>query len=263
MNPKNDIISKVRQYLTDIDAGKAEMFSALLLDNRAQRCLVHATLGFPSAVTISNVDAILQEVRESVAGELIERAARREAEMAELHQAELATLAAAQRAAALEYESVALADRHRAQSLIEERDRIASERAVELQEARDLILLKDAEACEDVDRRVGKAVSAARVSKQIVAWLLVIAYLAVVWVTYDLSPDLGIWKKVVTALVALSGFWFIPQLVFRFFGGLIWQWRFEKAVDALGLHSHLDEFQIDAETETAIRKEQKNVPGSS
>lgn len=255
MSPKNDIISKVRQYLTEVDSGKAEMFSALLLDNRAQRCLVHSTLGFPSAVTASNVDAILQEVRESVAGELLERAAQREAEMAESHQAELSALTDAQRDAALEYENAALVDRQRAKSLIDEQARIASERAIELRETRDRIVLMEAEGRQDVDRRVGKAVSWARVSKKVVAGLLVIVYLAAVWVTYDLSPDLGVWKKVVAALVALSGFWFVPQLVFRLLGGLIWKWRFGKAVDTLGLRSNIDEFEVDVDKETAVRKD--------
>lgn len=254
MNPKSDIISKVRQYLTEIDTEKSEMFSALMLDNRAQRCLVHATLGFPSAVTTNNVDAILQEVRESVAGELLEKAKRREAEIVESHQAALSTLVAEQKAAALEHESTVLVERRRAQSLIDERDRIANESAVELQKARDQLALKEAETREDVDARVRRAVSAACMSKRIVAGLLVMMYLAVVWVTYDLSPDLGMWKKIIAVLVALSGFWFIPQLAFKFFGEFIWRWRFDNKARALGLGAYLDGFQVDVENETVIRK---------
>lgn len=255
MNPKGDIISKVRQFLTEVDAKKAEMFSALLLDNRAQRCLVHATLGFPSAVTSSNVDAILQEVRESVASELLERAELREAEMTKMHQAELSSLVESKNAVTLEYESIVLAEKFRAQSLIEERDRIANEKALELQQARNQLFLKNAEARKDVDSRMVKAVSSARASKRFVAGLFVIVYFAVVWVTYDLSPDLGILKKIVAVSVALLGFWFIPQLVYKSLGGIVWKLRFYKAVETLGLCAYLDEFQVDVNAETAIRKE--------
>ncbi len=254
MNPKNDIISKVRQYLTEIDSEKAEMFSALLLDNRAQRCLVHATLGFPSAVTTNNVDAILQEVRESVAGELLEKAERREAELAEIHQAEISALVEAQRGAALEHETNLLAERIGAQALVAERERIANESNRALEEARRQLSQSAIEALDDIDSRMQRAISTAANSKKLVAGFLVILYLTAVWFTYDLSPDLGVWKKIVAIVVALLGFWFVPQLAYRLFGEIVWKWRFDRSIEALGLRSHLAEFLVDVRAESVVRR---------
>lgn len=253
MIPKADIISKVRQYLTEIDAEKAEMFSALLLDNRAQRCLVHTTLGFPSAVNAGNVDAILQEVRESVAGELLEKAERREAELTAAHQAELLALSEGQRAAELEYQSAILAANQRAQSLAEEGERIARERTSELEKAKNELSITEAKSREDVDNRMSKAVSVARTGKRSVAGLLIVLYLALVWLTYDMSPDLGVWKQIAAVLVALAGFWFIPQLTYKYFGTMVWRWRFDGAVRSLGLEPYLDEFHVDVKSEIVQR----------
>lgn len=253
MSPKNDIISKVRQYLTEIDADKAKLFSALLLDNRAQRCLVHATMGFPAAVTTSNVDAILREVRESVAGELIEKSERREAKMTAAHQAEISALAETQRADSLKYEGELLSLKQHAQSLIDERDRVATESRVELDEARRQLLLKEAKGREDVDSRMAQAVSAAQFSKRLVAVVLIILYLALVWVTYDLSPDLGIWKKIVALLVAVFGFWLVPQISFKFLGDAVWRWRFDRATRRLALTNYIHEFNVNPESGTVHR----------
>ena len=49
-------------------------------DRRAQRCLVHTTLGFPSAITPENAEEILLEIRRSTATE-IEQAAREREEV--------------------------------------------------------------------------------------------------------------------------------------------------------------------------------------
>lgn len=92
MSPRTDVVSKVRQYLIELDPEKANLFVTLMRDQRAQRCLVHSTLGFPSAITPDNAEQLLEEVRLSVAAEVRGEAERREAELKHDHEEELARI---------------------------------------------------------------------------------------------------------------------------------------------------------------------------
>lgn len=255
MTPKNDIIGKVRQYLTEMDREKAEVFSALLLDNRAQRCLVHATLGFPAAVTSSNVDVILKEVRESVASDLVEESRKRESELAEAHRTQLSEMMETQKADSIKYESELLLERSRANSLIDDHDRVSREEKRKLDEVAAQLLSKESQSRADVDSRMEMALAAAKLGKQVAAFAMGIVYLALVWLTYDLSPDERVLKLGAALLVALLGYWVVPALAFKFLGKVIWRWQFKRATERLALVRYLDEFVVNQEAGTVVRKQ--------
>jgi len=79
-------------YLNELDPDKATLFIALMRDQRAQRCLVHSTLAFPSAITPDNAEQLLEEMRLSVAAEVRAEAEKREAELNRKHEDGLTTL---------------------------------------------------------------------------------------------------------------------------------------------------------------------------
>jgi hypothetical protein len=254
MTPRNDIISKARQYLTEIDPEKAKIFSAILSDHRAQRCLVRATLGLPSAITSNNADEILRQVRESVASEITERAKRREAEIEQTYQAQLSALTAARSAEAVDYQTAIVSERRRADELLDKNKDQAERGAIELGELRSRLSLAESDLREDVDARMRIAAAAGNFGKKAVAVLLVCVYLVLVWFSYTLSPAWGFWKKIIGIVIALFGFWLIPELTFKFLGAKVWKWRFERAIISLGLRSHTREFEIDPSLGRVVRR---------
>src|SRR5665647_707633 len=102
MNPQTDLVSKVRQYLTELDPKKAEIFMVLMRDQRAQRCLVQSTMAFPSVVGLDNVDELLEAMQLSTAEDVLAAAQRREAALKQEYSEALAT--AIERHAAEDFE---------------------------------------------------------------------------------------------------------------------------------------------------------------
>lgn len=246
MSPRNDIVSKVRQYLTELGEEKVEIFSALLLDKRAQRCLVHKTLGFPAAVTLENADALLREVKEAVASDISARAAEREAEIVEAHQREREILVKERQELERRHDVAILELKHESLARLAEVERSINTRDSELASLNTQIAKSIQETNDDVDFRIGRASSSANYFRKMFAVAFVIVYLFAVWKSYDLSPDFGAWKEVIVVLVGLMGFWIVPEFVYRFFGNRLWMWYFKREAFRLGVTSSVCKFSMDA-----------------
>lgn len=254
MSPRTDVVSKVRQYLTELDSEKANLFVALMRDQRAQRCLVHATLGFPSAVTSDNAEQLLEEVRLSVAAEIREEAARREALFKAEHDRTVASLAKQHQDEALRREADLLAaqdafDKHKKES----DERIGKhQRDISRLEDRIDVLASSFDA--DVDTRVQRAAGEARRTTDALKVVLVVAYLALVGLAAWFTSGDRIYALGVTLVLALIGFWVVPQIAFEKLARPLWKRSLASRCADLGVSEYLHMYEVDAATMKIVRK---------
>lgn len=69
-SPRLDVVSKIAQFLEDLDPQKAKYFEALMTDERAAHFLMQRTLGDPRVVTRENYLDIYEEVRRTTAADV-------------------------------------------------------------------------------------------------------------------------------------------------------------------------------------------------
>lgn len=245
LSPRTDVVSKVRQYLTELDPQKANLFMTLMRDERAQRCLVHSTLGFPSAVSQDNAEQLLEEVRRSVASELKEEADAREEELRRKHAEELSATnwARKEEQIAKDAELLKLRDEMKekeaaASKELDTRDKSLAEFSQRLRG------LESAHES-DIDARIDRAsVSARRLTYGLKAGLVLI-YLLIVAVAYLFSPKDGSWALFIVIAVAMLGYWIIPQITYEKLSRPLWIWRLHSRCRDLGVLEHLEEYELD------------------
>lgn len=253
MNPQTDLVSKVRQYLSELDPKKAEIFMALMRDQRAQRCLVQSTMAFPSVVGLDNVDQLLEAMRLSTAEDVLAAAQRREAALSQEHSEALATATERHAAEDLERKSEIL--------------RLEQIHAKEKQETEKKVALRDGQiadlamrltemegvALADVDLRVQRAVQSAKNASRLLKWGLITLYLIVVGCAYWYGPTDRIQSLIVAVLIAAIGYWVVPQYIFERLRHPLWQWRFRGRCEELQVSQHLTKFKIDDVNESVAR----------
>lgn len=254
MSPRTDVVSKVRQYLNDLDPEKANLFMILMRDQRAQRCLVHSTLGFPSAITPDNVEEYLEEVRLSTAAEVRAEAERREAVLKQEHDEDLATLVKVHQEETLDRESALLAlktsleeQKAAASKEIEQKAREASKLSQHLQNIQ-------ADVDKDIDTRIQRASTSARHATLYLKITLIIVYLILVGCAYWFTPGSRIYILGTTLIVALLGFWVIPQITYEKLASPLWIRRFQARCSELGVTEHIRLYEVDVENMSVIRK---------
>jgi len=243
MSPRTDVVSKARQYLTELDPEKANLFMVLMRDQRAQRCLVHSTLGFPSAITPNNAEELLEDLRLSVAAEVRGEAEVREAELKRDHEKRLARITREHQDEIIARESALLALKG---SLAEQRA------AAEKGTAR----LHDIESAvdTDVDARVQRAAASATRATSFLKVALIVVYLLLVGSAYWFTPGDRIYVLGATVLVALVGFWIIPEITYEKLAKGLWARRLRSRCEELGVSEHLRRYNVDAVNRRVTKK---------
>ena len=238
MHPGMDIVSKMREMLTNLDPKKAELFEALMRDRRAKSCLVHSTLGLPMAITPQNASEILDEVRKSTATEVKqeeeEKAKRREAELIET------------------YDRIVNEKDKRIVDLEEKHDKLkdtlegaVKKSHVEVSELNTKLENLQNLYDSDVAARVSKAVVSAKRAMYGTKVGIIVAYLFVVALAYFLGPDSSAAKFVLTIIVAALGFWIVPHVLFERLLKRVWRSTLEKGAEKLGVVNELNMYEID------------------
>jgi len=251
MSPRTDVVSKARQYLNELDPEKANLFMVLMRDQRAQRCLVHSTLGFPSVISPDNAEELLEEVRLSVAAE----AERRVVELKRDHDDSLASLIKVHQEETLDRESALLALKG---SLAEQKAAAAKEIQQRTSEASNLSQhLRNIEAAVglDIDTRIQRAATSAGRSALFLKVILVVVYLTLVGCAYWFTPGGRIYTLATTLIVALLGFWIIPQIAYEKLARPFWVRQFQSRCSELGVLAHLHLYEVDT-TNLRVTKKQ-------
>lgn len=236
MTPRTDVVSKARQYLCDLDPAKADIFASLMRDQRAQRCLMKSTLGFPSAIRRDNAEQLLEEIRLSVAAEVQVMAAAKEAEAAARHEAELASIASTRQAEQLESETSILRLRQDLEKRSFEASQAIGQRDAQVGDLSDRLKSMESVLSSDIDRRIQRAVSSANLATMALKAILAIVYLSLVGVSYWYLPsEKAAYTLGVTLIVALAAFWIVPQYIYDRIAVPLWMARFRARCEDLGV----------------------------
>lgn len=240
VTPRTDVVSKARQYLSELDPKKADVFVALMRDQRAQRCLVHLTLGFPSAIRLDNAEELLEEIKLSVAAEVQTRAEAREIELQTMHAEKISSLTNQQELIKMENDTAILLYKENV-----EKEKKEAARQAELKEERERELnnLKKSVFL-DVDKRIKSAAGSANMATKILVALIIFAYLALVASAYWLLPNDRIIGGFITLIVSIAAFWIVPQYIYDRLATPLWMWRFSKKCRELEVSKHINDYSI-------------------
>lgn len=245
LSPRTDVVSKVRQYLEELDSEKASLFMVLMRDQRAQRCLVHSTLGFPSAITQDNAEQFLEEVRGSVASEIRVEAEMREEELRRGYDQELSAANKERKDEQIAKDAELLTLRNELKEKEAAASKKINERDKQLAEFVDRLESLESSREYDIDVRVQKAAASARRVTHALKIGLVLLYLVIVGVAYLFAPEDGAWSLVITVVVAMLGYWIIPQITYEKLSRPLWTWRLHSRCEDLGVLEHLEKYDLE------------------
>jgi hypothetical protein len=253
LQPRVDIASKLNQILYETDPKKVAVFAALMRDQRAQRCFMHQTLGFPAAITRDNAESLLEQLQLATADKVLREAASREDQLRNSFSAKIETLANAhgEERVRLQTEIMQLSSAN--SRLSEETERANRAQQAQLDQLSANVDRLHLEKEQDVCRRMQASVAFANAARKRLKILIVILYalLAVLAIQVPSNTGFGVLLAVV---VALGGFWFIPKLLFDKPLSVIWAHHFKGHARRSQLQSHLAEFDINPFDGSAAKK---------
>ena len=210
LEPRSDVIGRMHTFLTDMSPKQAEVFRALMTDERAGQHLMQLTLGDSAFLTQENASQVLEQIKTTLTEKLEERN-RRERE----------TLEANRDRALLERENAAENLRHRLMDA-ESAGLVAVSQTQELQNrlaATDILLRQERARGQEQRRQTVEALAQdiARSWRRAYVIIAVIAALVaggVTWLAVSLPNTIT--AKVASVISALFitglGFWRVPDL---------------------------------------------------
>lgn len=214
--PRPNLLSTVRQFLENLDPEKGRVFEALMRDKRAQRCLLHKTFGYTEVVTQDNVEELLDEIKRSTAEEVEHEARQREKILQKEHDEELT--------------------------------RIQIEAGRLRKENTDL----EAIVLTALERACKSARSVQRMRK---AFVIILYGLLVVLATYFSNKIGGLMAAILFGLIAIMGFWVVPDKLLRKWIDKAWQEKFDNEMMKSNVKDYDKHFQINKESCIAGKKE--------
>jgi len=225
--PRPALLATIRKFLANIDPKKVSIFEALMRDKRAQRCLLHKTVGYTHAVSQDHVGELLEEIRRSTAEEVEEEAQRREKVLREKHDLDLA----------VNTEALKLAQDN-TEKLIRENN--------ELEANRDEIVISTLE----------RACKAAVLKRRLWTALILVIYVFLVAVAAYFSNNyVGVGALIPGVIVALLAFWFVPEKLFKGWLTSVCDAKFSDEIQKNKIGNYEKHFQIDRDSCTAKKRE--------
>lgn len=245
MHPKIDIISKLRQCLTEINEEKAEIFTVLMRDQRAQRCLVQRTFGFTSAISSQNAEQILEELRSSTA-DLVRREAQEKENRLRVEQDEkLQNTIGSYQSELLEKESTILELTTAQKDLIRKLEIQKNEDALKLVEFKQKEDSIRTAYLQDIDSRMQEAVGYADKQCDRLKLLLILLYVLIIILNILLAFDDLINRVISTVILTLLAFWFVPEYIFKSITKKVWKKYFLDQVSVLKISDQMNSYDID------------------
>jgi len=234
MIPRRDIVTKMYSFLAQVDSQKAAQFEALIANDRCAYYLMEQTLGDRDLVTLDNCQAIYENVERATAEKVI---LEKDAVIATRDQEHSAALQAVRDQA--EQERVRYGD---------EMEMMRGEVAA-LQSLSDGLVQAQAEsnlkARSELLRAINRCAKSGRTSARtcVIAIALVFALVSAV-----LIATLSFWSALglpVAFVIALAGFWQIPDLVFSRLLERVRLYAFRKKADELGVTADPERLDVD------------------
>lgn len=255
MNPRIDVVSKARQYLTDLDPQKAELFMVLMRDQRAQRCLVHSTMGFAGAINADNAEQLLEEMRISTASEIRAEAQEREAELQRHYGEKIASIATLHAEEKLGREAEVFALKETLDNEKRDATNAIAQRTAEINDLSTRLGNIEAARFADIEDRIQKAAASATQSTLVLKISLIAFYGAVVVGAYWFGPADRVYAAILAGVIGLAGFWVVPQLLFDKIAARLWPNRFSAKCTELGVAEHLCDYDVDSLNRIVSRRQ--------
>jgi len=219
--PRPNLLITVRRFLENLDPEKARIFEALMRDKRAQRCLLHRTFGYTLAVTQDNVGELLEEIKKSTADEVKEEAYKREKDLAQ------------------KYEELYSSQVAELNSVRTEADRLRREKD-------DLAAQRDEADIAAIERACKAARGVERLRKTVVVCIYMLAVTAVAYLSG--KAGVGWWIYPLCGLIALAGFWFVPEKLFKKWIDKAWHKKLLSEIKASKIEGWDQRFHLDRDS---------------
>lgn len=254
MTPRTDVVSKVRQYLRNLDKEKAEIFVALMRDQRAQRCLMRSTMGFTAPIRLDNVEDLLEELRLSTVSEVVAKSKAKEDALKDDHEKQVTSLLREHQENSLKSEGEILKLKNELNKTNKAAASEINRRDQQIQSFSDRLGELEREKLLDIDQRVQRAVKDANTSVRNLKAFLVLVYLVVVGFTYWLAPsERAYWVLGATMLAGLLAYWFVPQFIFEKLAVPIWRKHFNRRCKEIGVVEYLGQYEA-SEIDGVVRR---------
>jgi len=225
--PRPNLLSTVRQFLENLHPDKVGIFEALMRYKRAQRCLLHKTLGYSELVTQDNVEEILEEIRRSTAEEVELEAQQKIQQIQEKSKKEI---------------------ENKDKKLLTTR----KEKEKLLQDKADL----EARHEEIVRSAMERACKSARFVQRMRKALVIILYgLLVSLAAYFSNKIGGLIAAILFGLIAMTGFWVVPDKLLRKWIDKAWQEKFDNELKKNNIKDYGKQFQINKKSCIAKKRE--------
>jgi hypothetical protein len=273
LEPKNDLVVKMNQFLEDTDPIQAELFEALMGDERAGQYLMQSSLGDATLLTKDNAVEVLQEIQASLT-EKVEAKAEEKIRMVEFEKNKAVEEVEDKRNKELE---VTLSEHQRELNAEREKQNVLKRELLDadtdglkknieiqklndrLNEYGDVVKTRDEDEKRKLKHKINKSIlESLRVERHFKYTLAFCVLL--VGMTMNISALYidGVFEKIVIgisiSLISMIGFWFVPEKVF----GRLLVWRrdlfFTKLLNAKDLEIDSKYYEIDWENKELKEK---------
>jgi len=216
--PRPNLLSSIRKFLNDIDPKKAQIFEALMKDKRAQRCLVHNTLGYASSVSEDNMDELLEEIKRSTAEKIEREATEREKALNEEHTRKLSAL-----------------DNELSKARYDA-DRLQEEKANVLRKQEESEIAAIERACK-LGRKAELKTKA----------VIILTYFGIVALGAYCSSNFKAewWIYLLSGIIGISGFWIVPEKACKSLTEKAWRKRFSTEIQAYKIEDWKKRYNLD------------------
>lgn len=250
LEPRTDVVKQMHRFLSEIDPKQAEFFRTLMTEERAGQYTMQLTLGDSALLNQDNALVVLEQVKNS----LIEKL---EADK----NAQLEGIKAGHEAEVARHKEIS--DELRDKLLNSQADQLGIQRELKqrnerLEKLAESVAAEKAIRIEERRKLVERCIHEASKYETTVHALIAVAVATIggliAWFGIQDSQNVAIKSisAVVVWLLALLGFWKIPDYAL---GGYMRKWRdkvYHKKLAELGLDSDADLYEVDWENRSAL-----------
>lgn len=256
MHPRTDIVSKMRQCLSDIDEEKAEIFTLLMRDGRAQRCLVQSTFGFPSIITTENAEQLLDTIKKATAIEVMQQADEVLNKVKSENEERIQQLLSIHSTDTLNKEAEILQLTLNKKKLEEQIEKDATTYEKDLNDLKESFNSFQHNYEKEISENINRAKIFADTQykrTKLLTILIYVSLVSIITLNETLSPEV---KIVLNIILAGFSFWLVPDTIFKPLGVYVWNKYFYCSINTMNLTNKLSNYHIDSKS-MSIKKVEK------
>jgi hypothetical protein len=255
MHPRTDIVSKMRQCLSNINEEKAEIFTLLMRDGRAQRCLVQSTFGFTSIITTDNAEQLLDEIKKATAAEVMQKASEDIDKINLQNEEKIQQIISQNTEEKISKESEIFNLNLEQQQLNEKLEESEKAHSKEINDLKSDFTIFRNNYENEIHENVIRAKSLADTQYKRTKILFILIYIFIILViTFNLNLSLQT-KIIINVVLTVFSFWIIPETIFKPIGSYIWNKSFHNLIKSMNISNKISNYRIDSKNMTVNKTE--------